>query len=817
MSKFSNLLPDAAVIRDATNESENTASRIGGLFVSIIQTIIATMPEVHIDGDSIDFKTSENDFIIYMKKKLDDGTDVPITITIPAASTTKAGLFTPALLTELQNSISAETKRAMAAEGNLNVMDGNLNARTNNLEENAFTNTDIQRNSSSQTILLYNNAGGLKKKIPITPATSETAGLMTPAQRADIETLKQATATLGEGLIATNEKVNKIDSGGSVEVPMATNDTAGIVKLGTETIGTAYYNGNSIPITSNALGLRFLYGKGLGVDGGALILELGTSALTKLWKNGKGIPLAMFDDGLGINIDTQYFTNSHDIPGVLGLKLGSSLTVDSDGVTLRLGTEGIYNNNESNNGTVAPFVFGSVVPSDGSAFNKVSSGVFGIPIATNGGLELTRDGLKVSNSTGVTKITWSDSSNMNDYTSAGVYDIYGERTNANDNLPITQAYSGASIAARLIVVASTLQPSNTEKCITQFLYLSNRMGGEGNTYVRTYNENNNGLNGWSEWKKQQGMVESYINTDSVGITITGTTTTGLNGMTENGMYSGIYTDDYTLASPTFVETFVLVVINDYTVSSQAGTPRRISQLKYATDTITGQCTIKKRVGTGDDSISWSDWEDIGGGSSEIDVTDALRTYGLPTLASQGLIKEGVTYVSKFTHDCFPTLDNNGYIHDYLDATYDLGLTSQDVLRIKYIENLTVYGTVAWFEIDAYVKDGDYAFGYDRFIVSDNFNIVKVSSNTIELPNTITFTINGNTYTAEKGMTWGQWLNSTYPSKGIYQNFYVSGNTIVINGGNIQGDDNTTRHLWDVLNDGEVFKASYGGGGNNSAD
>ena len=97
------------------------------------------------------------------------------------------------------------------------------------------------------------------------------------------------------------------------------------------------------------------------------------------------------------------------------------------------------------------------------------------------------------------KITWDSSSNMNDFRTTGVYDIYGERTVKTDNLPITNDGSGHSIAARLTVVASTLQPANNEICITQFLQLSNRVGGDGATYVRTYNENNNGMNGWSAW------------------------------------------------------------------------------------------------------------------------------------------------------------------------------------------------------------------------------------------------------------------------------------------------------------------------------
>lgn len=330
---------------------------------------------------------------------------------------------------------------------------------------------------------------------------------------------------------------------------------------------------------------------------------------------------------------------------------------------------------------------------------------------------------------GATKVTWDANSNMNDFKTPGVYDIYGERTVKTDNLPIMNDGAGHSISCKLTVVASTLQPDQVEVCVTQFLQLSNRMGGEGNTYIRTYNENNNGLNGWSEWKKQQGMVESYINTNTVGITATSGQTTGLNGMTENGMYSGIYTDDYTLQAPTFVETFVLVVINDYAVSSQAGTPRRISQLKYATDTLTGQCTVKKRVGTGSDTISWSDWEEIGGGSSEVDITDAVKTYGLPTLIAQGFAKEGVTYKIYCQKKDFETitLDNNNKLRSKI---------REDIINspswAKVLFNLHVIHNEAG--NDFLLITGKYFtdwFSKD-FVISENFNTVRISADMIVL-------------------------------------------------------------------------------------
>lgn len=238
------------------------------------------------------------------------------------------------------------------------------------------------------------------------------------------------------------------------------------------------------------------------------------------------------------------------------------------------------------------------------------------------------------------KVTWDTNSNMNDFKTPGVYSIYGERTRQDDNLPILNASSGHSIAARLTVVASTLQPANTEICVTQFLQLSNRVGGEGATYVRTYNENNNGMNGWSPWQKQMGMVETLINSNdaTVGQEIFSSTAQkigdGLNSMIDNGMYSGIYIDNltytgtqslyYLSAQPTFVETFVLVVINDYAATGKLGMQRHITQLKYAVDAITGQSTVKKRVGTGNETISWSDWENINNIAIEEGEKRALR-------------------------------------------------------------------------------------------------------------------------------------------------------------------------------------------------
>ena len=364
--------------------------------------------------------------------------------------------------------------------------------------------------------------------------------------------------------------------------------------------------------------------------------------------------------------------------------------------------------------------------------------IYVIPAATpeRAGVMSAKDKRKLDAAgNGATKIVWDASSNMNDFKTPGVYDLYGERTRQDDNLPILNASSGHSIAARLTVVASTLQPANNEICVTQFLQLSNRIGGEGTTYVRTYNENNNGMNGWSPWQKQIGMVETLINGDdvTVGQEIFSQGSgnkigNGINGMIDNGMYSGIYIDNlsytgtnkiyYLSAQPTFVETFVLVVINDYTASGQAGLPRHITQLKYAVDAITGQSTVKKRIGTGNDAISWSDWTDIGGGGSqEIDITDAVKAYGLPTLIAQGFAKEGVTYKVTCYAGEIPVLDSANKIKNHI---YNLYTNFDDKVTFKIFTNkLDQYNT---FFIDCYI--GGSTAKYYKYVITNLGNPIE---------------------------------------------------------------------------------------------
>lgn len=104
MANILSLLQQAAVIRDASENGENTALRIGSMFVSIIQSIASTLPKEAIDAIGLTSSASATNFTISFKTVLADGTTGFKQIVIPAASSEKAGLLTPAQIAEIQKS-----------------------------------------------------------------------------------------------------------------------------------------------------------------------------------------------------------------------------------------------------------------------------------------------------------------------------------------------------------------------------------------------------------------------------------------------------------------------------------------------------------------------------------------------------------------------------------------------------------------------------------------------------------------------------------------------------------------------------------------
>lgn len=204
-----------------------------------------------------------------------------------------------------------------------------------------------------------------------------------------------------------------------------------------------------------------------------------------------------------------------------------------------------------------------------------------------------------------TEIVWNNSgtlSNMNDFVVAGVYDIKGEHTRVDDNLPVLNTGGGHSFNARLTVLDSSISGSgeDDDKCITQVLSFSNRLG-QGEVYIRTGKGSSLDNLSWEKWS----TLQRNMNVDAV---------TSLDHLVDNGIYSGVLI-------PTG-ETFVLVVINNYAFASKHGTQKCISQFKYSVDPF-GAVSFGKRVKTGNTDFP-AEWDILN--RSEIDkmLEDAVK-------------------------------------------------------------------------------------------------------------------------------------------------------------------------------------------------
>lgn len=231
-------------------------------------------------------------------------------------------------------------------------------------------------------------------------------------------------------------------------------------------------------------------------------------------------------------------------------------------------------------------------------YSRTCSNVNGMPVWTSWSCKENR-------------VRWNSMSHIDTFTTAGTYHITGERINDSDGLPIDNAAPGHTFHARLQVLDSSISGTgeSDDKCVTQVLSLSNRTGGDGDVYVRTgraaTKEQLAAGNGWEMWGKMQQNVQ-------VGVV------PSLDNFTDNGIYSGIYTNE-----GTHYETFVMVVINNYVAATATGKIRCISQFKYALNT-DSNFSYKTRTGRGTTNIEWGSWVDLGAAKTS-DIQDGAIT------------------------------------------------------------------------------------------------------------------------------------------------------------------------------------------------
>lgn len=212
--------------------------------------------------------------------------------------------------------------------------------------------------------------------------------------------------------------------------------------------------------------------------------------------------------------------------------------------------------------------------------------------------------------------------NLNHYTTAGLYRIHGERTYDNDNFPLNNVGGGHSVDALLTVLDSSI--SDAESCITQILALSNRVGVDGDIYIRTASGTKDNLQ-WETWSKLQTNTELGV-------------VASLDTYIDNGIYSGVHTD-----GSTFADTFVMIVINNYAVAEKFGVERSVSQYKYALG-LDGSVSYTTRVG---DGTHWGEWmnkeEELSDLQMEQEKTNLLLDNMVPVYAG---VVESATLLSQ---------------------------------------------------------------------------------------------------------------------------------------------------------------------------
>lgn len=111
------LLKKAAIIRDETDDGENTAERVGSLLLEIIGKIGQIVPSESIDGDSLTFSADTTSLKLKFTALDGNGERVPKEVSIPLVTVQKAGVMSAQMLSDLKESVSSALK-AITNESN---------------------------------------------------------------------------------------------------------------------------------------------------------------------------------------------------------------------------------------------------------------------------------------------------------------------------------------------------------------------------------------------------------------------------------------------------------------------------------------------------------------------------------------------------------------------------------------------------------------------------------------------------------------------------------------------------------------------------
>lgn len=236
------LLTQAAVIRDAASQGENTAMRVGTLFVDLVQRIVDTLSAEALSALGLRTTATEDKITITYKTVDAGGTAKDASVTLPSATTATAGVMSSAQLAAINNAtqdISSIIQRLTTSETSIKTATDSTKAVADALAAHAAANDKAFADEASA-----------RKAVSDALAAHETADA---ADHAAIrKTLSDSLAsakqeqhnTLGiSGIVAFDGFVGDVTDDTSTAAPIV-RDPNGKVQQGAATVHFSTADGN---------------------------------------------------------------------------------------------------------------------------------------------------------------------------------------------------------------------------------------------------------------------------------------------------------------------------------------------------------------------------------------------------------------------------------------------------------------------------------------------------------------------------------------------------------------------------------------------
>lgn len=212
MADLSSLKTDAGTIRDASQQNENTAFRIGSWLVDLIEFLTNTTIEAVMT--SIIPSVTADGIVLTINYQKADGTTFSNSITLPLADAEKAGLMSPdmvARISALQSSINAINTKNAEQDNSIASLQSAVNAGT---QKNATQDSQIQ----GLTELVETNRTDIEnatKKADDNRTDISTLQGNVSTNAADIDALQKSTVAnkqeLSAQIEANNTHINNVE------------------------------------------------------------------------------------------------------------------------------------------------------------------------------------------------------------------------------------------------------------------------------------------------------------------------------------------------------------------------------------------------------------------------------------------------------------------------------------------------------------------------------------------------------------------------------------------------------------------------------